>query len=154
LFGRKKAMKLNSLVKVPDRNIEQGRVVQEINYLNGSTHFAVGSMRDKEYMHDFVHLSDIELISEDGAVDTPKASKRLPLGAEVRVLPSRELRGIITAHARSSSGCVEYEVTAYVPGVGSQRKLYEEQLLEVVSDADKIQSGAEGGSVTRTLGQR
>lgn len=148
---------LGSRVKAENEEIE-GRVSQIIDYINGSRHYGVAfkgtGILDDGLRNIKLHEIDLEVISEDGCVDTPVADERFPLGTHVEVLPHGEFQGIVDALIYSSSGCVEYEVVGFVHGVGIKRFILDAEILVAIPEQDSVAVGSSGGSYSRDIAVR
>lgn len=151
--------KLGSKVLIKTRDVD-ARVFVVSKFLSGYTKYAVefwkqDGINGKELFSTEYHEPELELVNEDDVVELTTPDPSLALGTPVMIKFS-DIGGVITAHSFSLSGCVEYEVTHFVPGVGIQRKLFEAELLIPYPPQvkKKIPQGEQTGSMSRGFSSR
>lgn len=148
-----------SKVYIKDRDLE-GRVVITVSALGGYDLYEVQFQKeeaDKKLDDRFIaklHEAEIDLISEDEAVDSPDIPDHLALGSKVMVdLGDTKIGGVVTAHHFSVSGCAECEVTYYT-NLGVKRQVFEIPLLSAMPDAEPVEPGDQKGSFGREISSR
>lgn len=141
--------KLGDRVAVEYMNMQEGDLIQIVRYLNGSSHYVIRYLDDKgEPKTIRAHAPELTVITP--AEDKPEAVVKdgMGLGSWVTSALDPEIKGVVTAHHFSDSGCIEYEVTMNHKKRGVCRLLLEGELLTPIENpnVESVPVGKSGGS--------